>query len=342
MEQPYRNISLCAFFTSLLAFAGCGGSGNGANNTGATTGTVSYVYSKSIGAATGVLTEPDAIALDNVGNILVANFASTGISRISKFDANGNFINIFGNAGTTATGLLSGPQGVNVDANGNVYVADSGNQRIVKFNSNEGFVAAFLAGQVGFPYQINEDSLGNLYVAAAIGTNGMAIKKFSSSGALLATIGNSGPAGGILSDPDGVAFDKNNNMYVADFDRKCIVEYNSAGVFMKVFGNSGSGQLAGPQGVYVASTGKVFVADLTGNRVVEYDSSGNFVQSIGASSGAGLLSGPYDVNMDLTGNLLVVDEHNNRVAVFAPSAAAMSLAVRPSLGVENTSRVGHH
>lgn len=86
--------------------------------------------------------------------------------------------------GYLADGQFSNPNGIAVDASGNVYVADSRNERIQKFNSNGTFITKWgstgsLDGQFLSPMGISVDASGNVYVAD---TYNERIQKFSSNG----------------------------------------------------------------------------------------------------------------------------------------------------------------
>jgi DNA-binding beta-propeller fold protein YncE len=105
------------------------------------------------------------------------------------------------------------PNGVAVDRSGNVYVADTGNSRIQKFNASGGFLSKRIGGGEGqfSPFGIAVDSRGNYYVAGK-----SCILKFNESGGLLAKWGSSGTDKGQFSQLFGVAVDSRGNVYVAD------------------------------------------------------------------------------------------------------------------------------
>jgi len=98
----------------------------------------------------------------------------TNNNRIQKFDSSGNFLLKWGkNAGAGSSGSDDGqfnlPQGVSVDSSGNVYVADAGNHRIQKFDSNGNFLLTWGTfgsddGEFRGPTGVAVDSSGNVYV----------------------------------------------------------------------------------------------------------------------------------------------------------------------------------
>ena len=86
----------------------------------------------------GSLKSPEGIALDQEGNVYVADTAN---NRIQVFSSNGNFISKWGENGS-ANGTLRSPEGIAVDSSsGNVYVADTANNRIQVFSSNGTFIS---------------------------------------------------------------------------------------------------------------------------------------------------------------------------------------------------------
>ncbi len=107
--------------------------------------------------------------------------------------------------------------GVAVDSLGNVYVADTDNNRIQKFNSTGIFITKWGSpgsgdGQFEHPRGVAVDSLGNVYVADS---NNNRIQKFSSTGTFITKWGSPGSDDGQLWVPVGVAVDSTDNVYVA-------------------------------------------------------------------------------------------------------------------------------
>src|ERR1700691_3783821 len=80
---------------------------------------------------------PIDVAFDAAGNIYVAD--GVGNQRVAKFDKNGVFVRSWGSKGTEPGQFAASVRGIAIDAQGNVYVADSGNKRIQVFDSNGTF-----------------------------------------------------------------------------------------------------------------------------------------------------------------------------------------------------------
>ena len=120
--------------------------------------------------------------------------------------------------GGNAEGQFDTPAGIAVDAAGNVYVADSYNNRIQKFDSSGKFLLAWGSygeeeSQFDEPRGIAVDAAGNVYVADAYNNR---IQKFNSSGNFLLAWGSYGEENGQFDTPAGIAVDAAGNVYAAD------------------------------------------------------------------------------------------------------------------------------
>jgi DNA-binding beta-propeller fold protein YncE len=283
-----------------------------------------------IGSENGQFTTPRGIAVDNSGNVYVTDASGDTRGQIQKFDANGNFVARLGQNNGTAQGFLSAYQ-VTTDSSGNVYATDgaveSASNVVKKFNSSGVFQFAFgtsgAGGTFGMAAGIAVDSSGNIYVADALAS---VVRKFSSTGTSIGTIGSAGSGDGQFSGPVGLAIDSADNLYVADSGNNRIQKFNSAGTFATKWGTAGTGngELNSPQGVDVDSAGTVYVADTGNNRAQLFSNTGTFMEVCGsAGSGDGQFSGPADVASNTAGTFFyVVDRDNFRVQKFTTSAAS--------------------
>jgi glucose/arabinose dehydrogenase len=234
----------------------------------------SYVLTNtSYGTQAGRLAWPSDIALDQQGNVYVAD---TDNNRIQVFSSNGTFISAWGRYGI-ANGTLRSPEAIAIDASsGNVYVADTVNNRIQVFSSNGTSISVWgtynprpLNGSLNTPSDIALDQQGNVYVAD---TGHHRIQVFSSNGTFISAWGRYGSiANGTLVHPEGIAIDASSgNVYVADTGNNRIQVFSSNGTFISAWGTYGRAreQLASPEGIAIdASSGNVYVADTVNNRV---------------------------------------------------------------------------
>jgi len=157
---------------------------------------------------------PAGLTVDRQGNIYVVNHR-THAHQIQKFDSSGKLLaewGINGNGdGQIGAGDHSGPEDLAVDQQGNVYVADRVNNRIVKFDTNGDFLATIGTpgsqgqGLMSGPSDVSVDQQGNIYVLEA-----NFLQKFDSNGEFLAEWPLTGP----LENAGEVMVDTQGNLYV--------------------------------------------------------------------------------------------------------------------------------
>jgi sugar lactone lactonase YvrE len=245
------------------------------------------------------LQSPSSIAVDGAGNLFFAELdhvvlrldAATGALTLVAGNGTAGFS---GDNGPAVGAQLAYPQGVAVDAAGNVYIADSGNSRIRKVSN--GVITTVAGG------------------GSALGDNGPA-------------------ASAQLTDPQGVAVDSAGNLYIADTGNN-LIRRVSNGVIVTVAGISGtanysgdngpatSAGLNGPSGVAADAAGNLYIADTSNNRIRKI--SNGVIVTVGGDGTAGFsgdnssatsakLNNPSGVAVDAAGNLYIADTSNNRI-----------------------------
>ena len=225
------------------------------------------------GSGDGQLNFPDGIAVDEAGNVYVADRDN---HRVQKFGADGRFLLTWGSEGG-GDGQFYNAEGIAVDGAGNVYVTDWGRERVQKFTSNGGFLLYLGTegtgagrgtgdGQFHNPKGISVDRAGNVYVAETINHR---VQVFDSNGRFLRKWGSEGSGDGQFNRPTGIAIDRAGNVYVADRDNHRVQVFDSNGRFQRKWGSegSGNGQFDRPRYVAVDGAWNVYVSDSGNHRV---------------------------------------------------------------------------
>ena len=127
--------------------------------------------------------------------------------------------------------MFSKPTGVAVDGAGNVYVADSGNNRIQKFDGAATFLTEWGSsgagpGMFNKPNDVHVDAYSNVFVADA--TNDR-VQKFDSTGTFLTEWGSFGVGAGQLDTPLGLVVDGAGTVFVADSNNNRIQRFSAVG-----------------------------------------------------------------------------------------------------------------
>jgi uncharacterized repeat protein (TIGR03803 family) len=220
----------------------------------------------------------------------------------------------FGSSGI-GNGQFQAADGVAVDGNGNVFVADAGYPRIQKFDHSGNYLAQFpVSGAGAF---VSLDSSGYVLVRDVGG-----ISVYDNSGNHITQFGQ-----GFILTPTGAAFDASGNIFVVDTSNDSIDKYDNNGNYLSQFGSygAGNGQFHTPFGIAIDGSGNLFVTDSGNNRVEKFDSNGNYLTQFGSpGSGNGQFNQPEGVAVDSAGNVFVVDHVNGRVEKFDNNGAYLT------------------
>jgi DNA-binding beta-propeller fold protein YncE len=294
---------------------------------------VKLTASRSIGtpgSSNGQLMNPKNVAIDPQGSIYVADSDN---GRIEKFDSKGEFVRAWG---TKSPPNAIGPQstfselwGIAVDKNSNVYVADTWNHRIQKFDKDGKFLTMWGTNgdthgiaqgnplQFYGPRSIAIDKQGNVLVTD---TGNKRVLKFSPNGEPIDQYGGVGADPGQFLEEVGIAVDKDGNIYVADTWNQRIQKFDANFNFVSQWLVEAwdSQSVVNKPYIAVDPDGNVFITDPELSRIIKFSNEGKLLAVFG-SRGSDLSSFnlPIGLAFDAQGNLYVADSGNNRILVFS-------------------------
>ena len=230
------------------------------------------------GAGRGQFAAPAGLSLDAQGNLYVADSQN---HRIQKFDAEGQFLGVWGITGG-GEGQFNEPWALTVDRDGNIYVADTWNHRIQKFDADFQFVEAW-----GRPFL---------------------------------DVGSREPEPLELFGPRDIAIDDEGNLWVTDTGNKRLLKFSADGDVLGVFGREGKGpgEFREPVGIDVGPTGDIYVADAWNRRVQRFDSDFNYLGEFAVETWGSedVTAKPYISVLD-SGNVIASDPANGNVLVYS-------------------------
>jgi sugar lactone lactonase YvrE len=258
-------------------------------------------------ATDALLNGPSSVKTDAAGNLYISDYDN---NRVRKVDAKTGVITTiagtgkhgFAGDGALATdAALKGPSDIAIDAKGNIYIADSYNNRIRKIDI----------------------ATGNINTVVGTGRMGYT--------------GDGGPAlKATLNIPSSVAVDPAGNIYIADFGNNVIRKVDAtSGNISTIAGDGKEGkkgdggaatdaELDKPGGVAVTSSGDVYIADEVNCKIRKVDGSTGIITAVAGTGKEGKkgdngpatsaqLSKPCSVALDAAGNIYIADEYNAEI-----------------------------
>ena len=270
------------------------------------------------------LNAPRGLAIVPPGVIYVADTAN---SRIVILDSNGNLLSSWGERTPDGQipptpGTFNEPWSIAVDAQGNVYVADTWNHRVQKFDVNGKFLLEW--GSAGLvsegadrlwgPRGIAVSPQGFIYLTD---TGNKRVAVFDSNGKFQFSFGTEGE--GKLDEPVGIAIRTDGQVYVADTWNMRVAAFSADGQFVASWPIQGwnSDSLDNKPFLAVDAQNRIYVTDPEGYRVIVSSSSGEPLAVFGQfgpeEDAFGL---PVGIAVGTDGLVWVADAGNNRLAAF--------------------------
>ncbi|MCJ7621474.1 MAG: PQQ-binding-like beta-propeller repeat protein, partial [Anaerolineae bacterium] len=249
-------------------------------------------------------------------------------------------------------GQFQSPQGLALDAQGNVYVADRGNRRVQVFDPQGGFLMAIADARFTGPRYVALDEGGRIYVSDA----SERVDVFNGRGDPLQSFGQAGSLPSQFSQIADLVVDAAGDLYVVDSGNARVQKFSMLRGLLFTFGDVGEAadSVTRPQGIALDAEGNVYVADAQNGRIVKYDPGGSFLGAfetdigelrditldqqgyiyatdaaarvvyildnqgrIVMQVGEGQLSDPWGVAVDSDGRVYVADAGHHRVLVLA-------------------------
>jgi DNA-binding beta-propeller fold protein YncE len=168
------------------------------------------------GTNAGQLIMPRSVAVNSRGNFLISEYSE--VDRVQEFSPKGDkLVQLIGHPGL-GNGEFNRAEGLDVDAQDRIYVADSCNHRIQIFSPDGKFLRSYGkpgtgVGEMSYPYDVRVDKAGRQYVCEFENSR---IQIFDANGKSLEIIGGPGYEPGQFSNPYAIALDSKGNLYVAD------------------------------------------------------------------------------------------------------------------------------
>ncbi len=224
--------------------------------------------------------QPADLYVDQDGNLFVVDTLN---HRIQKIAPNGDTETLgeegtregeFGNPQLQDEQFAAdGPWGIGVDGQGNIYVADTWNHRLQKFDSALQFVQEWGTGELFGPRDVGFDAAGNLLL---VDTGNKHVLTYTTDGELIESHGKDGDGPGEFKEPSSVSVAANGDIYVADFWNKRIQVFDPqfryrTEISVPSWGSSGITDRAY---IVALDDGHVLATDPANGRIIVFDSSG--------------------------------------------------------------------
>jgi len=238
-----------------------------------------------------------------------------------------------------ANGGFDDPFGVATDPAGNVYVADSGNDRVQTYTPEGQLVRQWGSsgnenGEFDLPRGITVGPDGLVYVVDSgdgqPDSDNDRVQIFNTGGQFLDLFGSEGTGLGEFDFPFGVATSGAGNVYVTDQGNARVEKFTPTGLPLLEWGSAAN--FDQPLGIAVDSAGYVYVVDGVNENVQKFDPVGTAVDTFDSFGSAGGLGAPIGITAAPDGTLYVADSGNDRVLNVTPQGALIDVIGGPGPG----------
>jgi len=241
-------------------------------------------------------------------------------NRVQRFDAKGDWLS---DIGPEKDKTIEKPSACTVSGDGTIFVTDSINSKVVKFNEDGEVVGQFgqhgnANGEFNQPEGIAIDATGGIWISDSLNSR---LELFDPSGVFIRTIGKEGNGPGELKSPQQIALDSDGNIWVADSGNNRVQKLSPDGVALLAIGTGNGEQdsLMQPEGIAIDNANKlVYISNTINNSVEVFSAYGYHVSRVGSRGGElGEFMHSQGLALDTTNNYLyVADTLNNRGQKF--------------------------
>jgi sugar lactone lactonase YvrE len=283
------------------------------------------------------LSGPFQAALDGAGNIYVADYSASSVTKIPAGGGTATVLSL----GTPASTPMDDIAGVAVDGSGNLFISDYFNNRIVVVTPG-GVVSVLsitgLIQRLNLPTALTFDASGNLYVADDFYGRIIEVSSIHVTGSTSAGIGtviNTGSYSFTPSTLTGLTVDPQGNIYASPQNNSNILKITASGVVSTVtLPNNITPAISSPYALAADAMGNLYIADSSHSRIVRITTAGAAsVFNLGSIS---LGSTLYGVTVDPYGNLYIPDFANNRLVFVNVSGAALTFPTATGAATTDT------